>query len=59
MKYQVQNSKFGVVFETNLTLEEAQDFIEKTQQEELELFLNNREVFRIVDQAEDSQDVEN
>ena len=53
MKYQVENSKFEVVFETNLSLEEAQEFIEKTQQEELELFLHNREVFRIVEQADD------
>jgi hypothetical protein len=53
MKYQVENSKFNVVFEKNLSLEEAQDFINKTQQEELDLFLHNREVFRIVAQAED------
>jgi hypothetical protein len=53
MKYQVENSKFNVVFEKNLSLEEAQDFINKTQQEELDLFLHNREVFRIVEQAED------
>jgi len=53
MKYLVKNSKFEVVFETNLSLEEAQDFIKKTEQEELELFLHNREVFRIVEQTED------
>jgi hypothetical protein len=52
MKYQVENSKFGVVFETNLSLEEANEFIKKTQQEELELFLHNREVFRIVEMPE-------
>ena len=53
MKYQVENSKFNVVFEKDLTLAEANDFIEKTQEEELELFLQNREVFRIVEQAEE------
>ena len=53
MKYLVKNSKFEVVFETNLSLEEAQDFIKKTEQQELELFLHNREVFRIVEMAEE------
>ena len=53
MKYQVENSKFNVVFEKDLTLEEANEFIEKTQQEELELFLHNREVFRIVVMSEE------
>jgi hypothetical protein len=53
MKYQVENSNFNVVFEKDLTLAEAQDFIKKTEQEELELFLHNREVFRIVEQADD------
>jgi hypothetical protein len=53
MKYLVKNSKFNVVFEKNLTLAEANEFIEKTKQEELDLFLHNREVFRIVEQAED------
>jgi hypothetical protein len=53
MKYQVENSKFNVVFEKDLTLAEANDFIKKTEQQELELFLQNREVFRIVEQADD------
>ena len=52
-KYKVESEKFGVVFETNLSLDEANDFINKTQQEELELFLKNREVFRIVEQTEE------
>ena len=52
-KYKVESEKFRVVFEENLTLDEANDFINKTQQEELELFLNNREVFRIVEQTEE------
>jgi hypothetical protein len=51
--YKVESEKFGVVFGTNLSLEEANDFINKTQQEELELFLKNREVFRIVEQTEE------
>jgi hypothetical protein len=42
MKYQVENSKFKVVFETNLSLEEAQDFIEKSEQKELEEFQKNK-----------------
>jgi hypothetical protein len=54
MKYQVENSKFNVVFEKNLSLEEAQDFINKTQQEELDLFLHNREMFRIVEMTEEN-----
>jgi len=53
MKYQVENSKFRVVFETNLTLEEAKDFIEKSQLEELLEFINNKNVFRIVPMPED------
>jgi divalent metal cation (Fe/Co/Zn/Cd) transporter len=55
MKYQVENSKFKVVFETNLTLEEAQDFIEKSEKEELEEFQKNKEVFRIVPMPEDEK----
>ena len=50
--YKVESEKFGVVFEENLTLDEANDFINKTQQEELELFLKNREVFRIKEMPE-------
>jgi hypothetical protein len=53
MKYQVENSKFRVVFETNLTLEEAKDFIEKSQLEELLEFINNKNVFRIVPMPEE------
>jgi len=53
--YQVENSKFKVVFETNLTLEEAQDFIEKSEQKELEEFQKNKEVFRIVPMPEEEK----
>ena len=53
MPYQVENSKFRVVFESNLTLEEAQDFIEKSEQKELEEFQKNKEVFRIVPMPEE------
>jgi hypothetical protein len=53
--YKVESEKFRVVFEENLTLDEANDFINKTQQEELELFLKNREVFRIVEQADEEK----
>ncbi len=53
MKYQVENSKFRVVFETNLTIEEAQDFIEKSEKEELQEFENNKNVFRIIEMPED------
>jgi hypothetical protein len=55
MKYQVENSKFRVVFETNLTLEEAQDFIEESEKKELEEFQKNKEVFRIVPMPEEEK----
>ena len=54
-KYKVESEKFRVLFEENLTLEEANDFINKTQQEELELFLHNRNVFRIVEQTDEKK----
>lgn len=49
--YKVENPRFNVVFEENLTLDEAQEFIKKSEQEELEEFQNNRNVFRIVEMA--------
>jgi hypothetical protein len=55
MKYQVENSKFKVVFESNLTLEEAQNFIEKSEKEELQEFENNKNVFRIVPMPEEEK----
>jgi hypothetical protein len=55
MKYQVENSKFRVVFETNLSLEEAQDFIQKSEQKELEEFQKNKEVFRIIELPEEEK----
>jgi predicted transcriptional regulator len=55
MKYQVENSKFKVVFETNLTLEEAQDFIEKSEKEELEEFERNKNVFRITPMSKEEK----
>jgi predicted transcriptional regulator len=53
MKYQVENSKFQVVFETNLSLEEAQNFIEKSEKEELQEFENNKNVFRITEMPDE------
>ena len=57
MKYQVENSKFRVVFESNLTLEEAQNFIEKSEKEELQEFENNKNVFRITEMAEEDEKI--
>jgi predicted transcriptional regulator len=55
MKYQVENSKFRVVFESNLSLEEAQDFIEESERKELEEFQKNKEVFRIIEMPEEEK----
>jgi predicted transcriptional regulator len=55
MKYQVENSKFRVVFETNLSLEEAQNFIEQSERKELEEFQKNKEVFRITEMPEEEK----
>jgi predicted transcriptional regulator len=53
MKYQVENSKFRVVFETNLSLEEAQDFIQKSEEKEFEEFQKNKEVFIITEMIDE------
>jgi hypothetical protein len=55
MPYQVINSKFRVVFETNMSLEEAQDFIVKSEQKEFEEFQKNKEVFRIIEMPEEEK----
>jgi hypothetical protein len=55
MPYQVINSKFMVVFESNLSLEEAQDFIEESERKELEEFQKNKEVFRIIEMPEEEK----